>query len=621
MATSGSVYTGYQNYTRFYLIWSLSDQDITNNRSLISWEIGVQGTAGYTAYWYSNAVKINSAYVNGSLVSGAATYSNITLSGSTRHRLRSGSIWVGHNSDGTKTFSASVSGWLFNNGTRSASGSWALTTIPRNSQVSTNASSYDLGDAIGIITNRKSTSFTHTITIRLNNSSGTILQTIYNVGASTTWTPTSAQIETMQNAIPTSNTLPLYINQYNNQVKDDSSVTRTLTLRNANPTFTNFTFKDSNATVAAITGNNQVLVKGQSTLEVKVPSADKMVAIKGATASRYDFAFDGVSNQETYATGDVTSDFTTVATSGTRTIQVTAYDSRSNTTRVSKPVIVYDYAAPTITTTLTRENNFGSDTTITIEGTYTPLTIGGTDKNSPQTGTLQYRYKESDGAFGSWVTKTFTDNGDGTYDVTPFVVSLNNENKYEFEFHIDDEFGTVTTTNSVDVGTPIMFVGQNSGAAAVGINKMPENGALDVEGDIYSNGEKVVTGGTWSSYTPSLTNITASSNVASYTQIGKTVHAKGQINVTGVSGAVTITMPTTINTTIAYMNVGLGRLMDISSGTYYVGIVQVASSTTVAILSQNVSGSYIAQGNLSSSAPFTWASGDIIRWFATYEAA
>jgi hypothetical protein len=38
-----------------------------------------------------------------------------------------------------------------------------------------------------------------------------------------------------------------------------------------------------------------------------------------------------------------------------------------------------------------------------------------------------------------------------------------------------------------------MFVGQNNGEASVGINKMPEQGALDVEGDIYSNGNKVVT--------------------------------------------------------------------------------------------------------------------------------
>ncbi len=478
MASSGTVNTGYQNYTRFYLSWRLVDQDITNNRSLISWEIGVQGTSGYTAYWYSNAVRINSGYVNGDLVSGSATYSNITLSGAEKHKLRSGSIWVGHSSDGSKSFSASVSGWLYGNNNTSASGSWSLPTIPRNSQVSTNATSYDLGDAIQIITNRKSSSFTHTITIRLFNSSGTVLQTINNVGSSTTWTPTSTQIETMQDAIPNSNNLTLYIRSYNNQVKDDSTVTRTLKLTDANPIYDDFTFKDTDATTVSVTGNDQVFVKGKSVLEVKIPSAEKMTAVKGATENYYAIAYDGTSNQVNYSTSDITSSFSSMLTSGTRTILVTAYDSRSNTTRVSKDITVYNYAAPTISTTLTRENNFGANTTIHIEGTYTPLVIGGTAKNAIQTGTVQYRYKEDGGSFGSWVTKTFTANStNGTFSVTDFVVSLDNSKKYIFEFRVDDKFGTITTGGVVEVGTPIVFIGQNNGTAALSINSMPADGA------------------------------------------------------------------------------------------------------------------------------------------------
>ena len=206
MASSGSIYTGRRNYTRFYLDWSLADQDITGNRSLIKWEIGVQGQSDQIAYWYSNAVTINSGYVNGDKVAGSSTYSNITLSGSGKHKLRSGSIWVGHKSDGTKSISFSVSGWLYGNGTISASDSYSLPTIPRNSQVSTNDSGhYTLGTPIKIYTNRKSSSFTHTIKIRQDNSSGTVIHTFNSVGSSTTWTPTETEIETMQMMIPNSN--------------------------------------------------------------------------------------------------------------------------------------------------------------------------------------------------------------------------------------------------------------------------------------------------------------------------------------------------------------------------------------------------------------------------------
>jgi len=496
-STSGTIYTGWDkagtgyNLYRFYLSWQLSSQDISGNSSNIKWQAGVE--IDNNGYLGSNSTKINSIHINGGSSVGSGTWSG--LSGNGKHQLKSGSKWVDHNSDGTKTISLDISGWFIDDGNFSGSGSYTLPTIPRNSQVTTNDSGhYDLGTALTIYTNRKSSSFTHTITLRMDNSSGAVLQTINSVGSSVVWTPTSSQITTMQNHIPTANSLKLYIDQYNNQVKAHSNVTVTAYLRDASPTFDTFTYKDSNTTVTAITGNDQVLVKGQSTLEVDIPATDKMTAIKGASEDHYAIAYDGSSQLVAYdAVNTVSASFSAPATIGTRTIQVTAYDSRNNATKASQDVIVYDYAAPTITTTLTRENNFGTDTTVHIEGTYTPLVIGGANKNSLTTGTLQYRYQEDLGTWGSWTTVAFTaDTVNGAYSVTDFVVALDNTKKYNFEFHISDKFGQVTTTNSVDVGTPIMFVGQNNGAASVGINKMPENGALDVAGDVYSNGSKLI---------------------------------------------------------------------------------------------------------------------------------
>lgn len=491
MATSGTILSGYATTSRFYLNWQIATQDIANNRTLINWQAGINIEGGY--YWGSNAVRIDGVNINGSGNLGSGTWSN--LSGPGNRQLLSGSIWIDHNSDGNKSFGASIAGWFYSDGNRSASGSWALPTIPRNSQVTTNASNYTLGDPVVIYTNRKSDSFSHGITIRQNNAGGTVIKTIYSVGSSYTWTPTAGEITTMEAMIPNSNALTIYINQHNDQVNADSAVAITLNLTAANPTFTTFTYKDSNTAVATITGNDQVLVKGKSTLQVDVIAANKMTAIKSSTASHYAFGFDGTSVQANYsASTTVIGSFANVTTIGNRTILVSAYDSRNNSTTVTQPVTVYDYSVPTIVTTLVRLNNFDTDTTISISGTYSILTIGGTNKNILTTGTLQYRYKEDGGVFGSWVTKTFTANTTaGTFTVTDFVVSLDNTKKYDFEFHIDDKFGTVTTTTFVDVGTPIMFVGKNGSTGAIGVNKMPTNGALDVVGDIYSNGLKVST--------------------------------------------------------------------------------------------------------------------------------
>lgn len=494
MATSGSINTPYANFSRFYLRWQVSRQDIANNRTKVNWQVGLTVTSN--AWWGLNAVRVNSVHIDGGGSLGSGTWSNI--SGNRDHQLLSGSKWVSHNSDGTKSFGANVSGWLWDEGTKTASGSWALPTIPRNSQVSTNKTSYTLGEAIGINTNRKSSSFTHRIRIRRNNSSGTLIKEINSVGASTTWTPSPAEITQMQNMIPNSNSLTLYIESYNNQVKQASSVTRTLTLTDANPTFENFTFKDIDATTVGITGNDQILVKGKSTLEVTVPAADKMTANKGASEKHYTFSYDGTTKQETYDdSNDVDTTFTPIVSTGTRTIIVRAFDSRNNSTTVSKDVTVYDYTEPVINTSVERQNNFETDTTIKISGRYDILKIGEDNKNELTEDSLEYRYQEDGEDWGSWTPVAFTvDDEEGTFDTDDFVLALDNQKKFNFEFRIADKFGQVITTNFVDVGTPIMFIGQNGGDTAIGINKMPENGALDVAGDIYSNGEKLVTGTT-----------------------------------------------------------------------------------------------------------------------------
>jgi hypothetical protein len=498
---SATIYSAYDGGTRFYMSWQLASQDIANNRSLIRWQAGIQITGGW--WWGSNSIKIYSVHIDGGSSLGSGTWGNI--SGAGNHQLLSGSKWVTHNSNGTKSFGANLSAWFTPNQNRSASGSWALPTIPRNSQVSTNDSgNWTLGTPINIFTNRKSTSFTHLIRIRQGSSSGTIIHDINNVGASTTWTPTAGQITTMQNMIPNANSLVLNIGSYNHQVGAWSYVNARTYLREANPTFSDFTFEDSDAATAAITGNNQVLVKGKSTLKVDVSSANKMVAIKGASPVRYAMSYEGKSEQVAYhASNTVTASFTNPQQTGNRTVTVTAFDSRNNATSVSKSLTVYDYAAPVINTKLIRENNFGSDTTIQINGTYSPLTIG-TPKNTLTVGSLEYRYKEEYGSFGSWVTRTFTANSTtGTFTSTDTVVSLDNTKKYEFEFRITDSFGTVTTTDSVDVGTPIMFIGENSGTGAIGINKMPENavsewlmGTIDLISQPHHAVVTVVYGGT-----------------------------------------------------------------------------------------------------------------------------
>lgn len=468
----------------FFIDWQLAGQDVTNNYSAINWQ-------AYFHYNSADAQLDNGiAGLSGTRWNNGGRVKNFEGRFVTRDViLASGSFNIGHNADGTQGISVSGGVSAYQSG-RSAGSQWfSLPTIPRNSQVTSTGSAV-LGDPVQISTNRKSSSFTHTITIRMHNSGGTVLQTINSVGDSTTWTPSPAQITQMQNAIPNTNSLTLWIWSHNNQVGQGSETTTRLDITDANPVFNDFTYKDSSS-VATITGDDQVLVKGKSTLEVTVSAGNRMTAQKGASEDYYSFAYDGASNNVSYSTSAITSSFTNVDSVGSRAILVTAYDSRTNNTRVAKNVEVYDYVEPNIEIEISREDNFGANVTIETGGDFDLLPINGVNKNSLTASSLKYRYKEKGGSWTSWTDIPFTVSGNGFTGSNQFI-TLDNTKEFEFEFQIADEFGTHTKTAELGRGTPIMFRGRRSdGSAAVGIGKIPEDGVLDVDGDIYSNGEKV----------------------------------------------------------------------------------------------------------------------------------
>jgi hypothetical protein len=98
---------------------------------------------------------------------------------------------ITHNADGAKSVNWSYSFQVKSNDTRTGSGSITLTTIARASQPScitypnTTQDIGYLGDTIKVHMNRKSTSFTHTVTYKFGNKSGTIAT---NVTDNCDWT-------------------------------------------------------------------------------------------------------------------------------------------------------------------------------------------------------------------------------------------------------------------------------------------------------------------------------------------------------------------------------------------------------------------------------------------------
>lgn len=134
--------------------------------------------------------------------------------------------------------------------------------------------------------------------------------------------------------------------------------------------------------------------------------------------------------------------------------------------------------------------------------------------------------------------------------------------------------------------------------------------------------------GAWTSYTPTWTAATTNpaigngTLVGKYMQLNKVVTAEITVimgsTTTYGSGTFRFGLPVTAATPLwGYAHTGSARLYDSSVSTIYVAAIGFfASSTTY------VSGwAHAATSAMSSTSPFTWASGDEITIQVTYEAA
>ena len=247
------------------------------------------------------------------------------------------------------------------------------------------------------------------------------------------------------------------------------------------------TYSDVNATITAITGNNQHIVQNKSNLRISIP-ATTGVPKYGATATTYAVAVNGVEKTATYSTSAVTIDFGLMNVGTNTTAQVSVIDSRGARTTKAINITVFPYSNPTIMGSAARANGFDNNTTVSATGALSSVNA----KNSVSA--ITYRYKlTTSGTWGSAIALTAT-TANGSYATNAPVVSLDNSSMYNIEFSITDRFGgTATVAVFLDTGKPIMFV--DKARKSVGIGKFPTNsGSFETAGNSYVGGSEFVTG-------------------------------------------------------------------------------------------------------------------------------
>ena len=390
-------------------------------------------------------------------------------------------VTVGHNADGTKTFNLSASfsgsgGWSPDD-LNIDGNSFTLTTIPRSSSVS--VSTGVIGSAVTININRQSSSFKHTVRYAWAGKSGTIAT---NVDTSTTWIiPLD-----FANYIPNSasGTGTIYVDTYSGSTKTGTqSATFTASVPdNLKPTFSGITLSDLNSAAQNLIPSGNMFIQVISNIKVAFNGA---VGSYGSSITGYYAEIVG-KNQSTSSNGG---SLGIMNYHGAIKIRARVSDSRgrwSDTREVS--VTVLEYFAPALSFSIVRTGSTSSTLTVTRNAKIAPLTVSGSQKNSmsltfkvARLGTTNFQ-ADTGQATGAWTSISSLVNSQanlaGNYLANQSWVVIGT---------LEDKF--TRTDFMVNVATESVVLSYDR--SGVGVNKIREQGALDVKGDIYADNKPI----------------------------------------------------------------------------------------------------------------------------------
>ena len=312
--------------------------------------------------------------------------------------------------------------------------------------------------------------------------------------AARTITLTAAQRTTLLTAMASvkSFTGTFALLTYSGSTQIGTTATKTATVQtteaNSGPTMADFTYYDGRSNTSAVTGNDQVFIQGYSHLYVTPGTA---TAKNNATIASYSATCNGVTLSNT--TGAVIN-LSTIAKSGTLEVVVTATDSRGYTVSKKQNITVIAYDKPKVSSvTLRRTNDIEAEMQLIFNGTISPITVDGTQKNSLKY--VQYRYKlTSASSYGSYtsILSSVTQSGTSFSFSNLELCSLDANSSYDFHLYIRDQLNTLSAVSlyfTVPQGTPLVALRKKK----VGINTPAPEAELHVVGDAKVSGTVTAT--------------------------------------------------------------------------------------------------------------------------------
>lgn len=448
MANSGSFNTNAYEARYLTFEWSVASQNVATNQTVINWKLRGNGT-NPTIWYMSGNFKV---VINGSTVYQSET--RIQLTGTTT--VSSGQFTITHESDGNKTFSASVEAGIYYYAVNSrGSGTWALPMIARATQPTLNKTTMAFGDSIVISCPRASTQFTHAILASVVDKL-TFTSIGVNVGTSHTWTLPKAWAKYLTHS---TDKLKITVLTYSGStlvgMKDAPLITVTATSDMA--PVVNVTLSDPNNHYNTYGG----FVKGKSKIKAVVTETMYEQAVVTSRSL--------ILNDITYQSNNQTSE---VIANVTQKVTASVTDSRGLIGTKTVTPIVYDWYEPKITQA--KASRCQADGTLDESGNYIKLEYACAiaPVNNKNTRSLGYSFRKQGAAEPALTAISMT-----AYSKTGSVIfPASGENTWEVTVQLKDAFTTSKVVLSV--GTAFVLLDFHSSGKGIGVGKVSEKSAV-----------------------------------------------------------------------------------------------------------------------------------------------